>query len=782
MLSKPWFLTGVFLISFANLLFELLLVRITSVTLAPQTAFVVISIVMCGMTIGALVVFLLPRLFRIDRTESWLSMSALFFAITDVAAIWNHLQTRFGGRWGETAFLPFTIAYATLLLPFVASGICICLALARYPQKLAKTYAADLCGAAFACLALPVLLAVFDAVTACIFVACLAALSSLAFALGTSKRLVASSLIVATLFFGFSLFNFHSHLMKVEWRRGIKDTAIAFESWNSYSRIIQTPPDKGLPFYWSMSSSAPLFLTETIYMALDSMAGTCMPAFDGDLKKLAYLKFDAVNAGLYLRDNANALVIGVGGGRDVLSALVFGARAVTGVDINQTMIDLLKDRCSNFNQVARNPNVHLVNEDGRTFLSRTKERFDFIHISQVDTYAATASGALVFSENSIYTVEAWRLVLERLSNRGIFCFSYWYPDQTPLFRRFVYTAAAALRSLNIDSPRRHMILVLNKRKNIPNAPKGTDSNSYGTLLVCRSPFSRQDLNNIRDVAARLNYKIVFDPEQADSAFDGQTLAKLDPAKELDRNFRFTPPTDDCPFPFCCGPYPWREMFVNPEGIPLVVSLSFAIGGILLPLVLMKRKFSFVRGVPLIIYFAAIGLGFIFFELSQMQRLSIFLGHPTLSLTVILGTLLFASGLGSFLIQTAGLAHLARNPRVILLSLVLGLLLYQLVSSLMVELLSASGVTVKILTTIAVISPIGILLGMALPLGMDRVSAEDNQMIAWMWGINGAASVLGSVAAVLFAMHIGISFVYTTVIACYGIALACTMAWGKRSTA
>ena len=94
----------------------------------------------------------------------------------------------------------------------------------------------------------------------------------------------------------------------------------------------------------------------------------------------------------------------------------------------------------------------------------------------------------------------------------------------------------------------------------------------------------------------------------------------------------------------------------------------------------------------------------------------------------------------------------------------------------------SGVTVKILMTIAIISPIGILLGMALPLGMDRTSAEDNQMIAWMWGINGAASVLGSVIAVLLAMHIGISFVYDLVIACYTSALVCSMVWGKGRAA
>jgi hypothetical protein len=772
MLNKPWFLTGVFLISFVNLLFELLFVRITSVTLAPQSAFVAISIALCGMTIGALIVFLTPGLLKGRHTELWLSLSALFFAVTEFAATWIHLNTKFEAKYVQTDLLPFSFTYACMLLPFISSGVCICLALARYPNNLGKTYAADLCGAAFACLSLPIILTLFDGCSACIFVASLGGLSSLAFAIGGSRRLVAAGLIATACFLALSFFNLQSHFMKIEWRIGQKENRPDFESWNSYSRLVCTPPYEGAPFFWSRSSSAPKFSTKQIGLQIDAIAGTTMPSYNGDLQKLAYLKFDVSNAGYYLRDNAKVLVIGVGGGRDILSALVFGAREVTAVEINQTIINLLRNRCSQFNQVSKDPRVHLINEDGRSFMLRTKEVFDFIQISLVDTFAATASGSLVYTENSIYTVEAWRLAIQRLSNNGIFSFSYWYSKEWPLFHRFVYLATAALRSENIDNPRQHLILLTNK----------CGEACVGTLLVSRAPFSNQDLNNIKEVAARLNYQIVFDPKQVDPSADTQILAKLDPKREPNSFFRFAPPTDDRPFPFVFTPFPWNNLLVNLEATPLVVSFVFAMFGIFLPLILSKRRFSFIRAVPLIIYFAMIGFGFIFFEMSQIQKLSIFLGHPTLSLTVVLGTLLFSSGLGSFLFQTAGLARLVRNGRAILVSLVLGLLLYHLVSSVMMELLSTSGVTVKILLTIAIISPIGILLGMALPLGMDRASAEDNQMIAWMWGVNGAASVLGSVTAVLLAMHIGISFVYTLVVACYGTALICTMAWGKGRTA
>ncbi len=113
-------------------------------------------------------------------------------------------------------------------------------------------------------------------------------------------------------------------------------------------------------------------------------------------------------------------------------------RQVTGVEINEAIVGLLNGKYKNFTHLAADKRVHLVNEDARSYLSATKEKYDFIQLSLVDTFATTASGALTFNENSIYTVDAWKLCLSNLPDQGIFSISYRYSQEGPvLFHRMV---------------------------------------------------------------------------------------------------------------------------------------------------------------------------------------------------------------------------------------------------------------------------------------------------------------------------------------------------------
>jgi predicted membrane-bound spermidine synthase len=630
-------------------------------------------------------------------------------------------------------------------------------------DNVGKIYAVDLCGAASACLALPLLLKVCDGISATILLAGLGAAAAVVFALDTSKKLVTLSLITSILFCGLALLNLPTRFMRINWAVGREEPHVRFETWNSYSRVVLLDETNDWPDFWSASSVTPPFIGRQFPIEIDSEAGTAMPFFDGILHRVEFLKFDLVNVGHYLRTNSNVLVMGVGGGRDILTALLFGARKVTAVEVNEGIVHLLTRDYAKFNRVTLDPRVQLINEDARTFLIRTKEKYDFIHLSLVDTGAATASGALLFTENSIYTVEAWKLCIEELTDTGIFSVSYWYTQEPPvLFHRMVYMAAAALRAANIQDPRKHLIILTNTYHGM----------EVGTILICRSPFSKDDLTKIRNVARDLKYDIDVDPETAKASSKAQMLAQLNPKLEPTGSYlRFEPPTDECPFVFAVGWFPWDRIFTSVEGIPLAVAFLFTLVGIVLPLAVTKRGFSFFSALPFISYFGAIGLGFIFFEMSQMQRLSIFLGHPTLSLTVVLGTLLFASGCGSFFIQTPMLAYLTRRPILVLTATVAGLALYLAATPGVIHVFSASTVTIKVLVAIAMISPIAVLMGMSLPLGMVRAVSQDSEMTPWLWGINGAASVLGSVTAVLLAMNFSITLVCQVAVLCYAVALA-----------
>ena len=96
-------------------------------------------------------------------------------------------------------------------------------------------------------------------------------------------------------------------------------------------------------------------------------------------------------------------MIGPGGGRDLLSALVFGAGKVDGVEINPIIArDVMLDRFRDYSgSVYANPRVAIHVDDGRSFVRRSTEKYDLIQASLVDTWAATAAGAYTLTENSL---------------------------------------------------------------------------------------------------------------------------------------------------------------------------------------------------------------------------------------------------------------------------------------------------------------------------------------------------------------------------------------------
>ena len=157
----------------------------------------------------------------------------------------------------------------------------------------------------------------------------------------------------------------------------------------------------------------------------------------------------------------SALVVGVGGGRDVLSALHFGATKVTGVEINTNILETLNGRFGDFTgHLDRDPRVRFVNDEARSFIARNDERFDVIQISLIDTWAATAAGAFVLSENSLYTVEAWDIFLSHLSPRGLLSVSRWsFSDRPGEVYRMIALATAALQRRGVADPRAHMAIV-----------------------------------------------------------------------------------------------------------------------------------------------------------------------------------------------------------------------------------------------------------------------------------------------------------------------------------
>ena len=81
-----------------------------------------------------------------------------------------------------------------------------------------------------------------------------------------------------------------------------------------------------------------------LHLTIDASASTEITRFDGDLRDLEFLKYDIINLPHYLRQDADVLVVGVGGGRDLLSALVFDQQRAVGVELNRNILTVLHRR------------------------------------------------------------------------------------------------------------------------------------------------------------------------------------------------------------------------------------------------------------------------------------------------------------------------------------------------------------------------------------------------------------------------------------------------------
>jgi hypothetical protein len=810
--------TGLFLITLATLTYQLLLTRIFSVTMYYHFAFVAISVTMFGMAVGALLIYGRPAVFTPDRLQERLAQASLGFAITIVATFLAHLWLPFRPELSLTGVATVVVTYAVLSVPFTFSGIVVALALTRFPQQVSSLYAADLAGAAVGCALLGPLLRVTDAPTGIVATAAVAGLGGLLFlpAKAGSHPVTTSSggfrlqpegrllrplcLLVTLTLAAFAVVHTYavrhdSAWLRLVWVKGRYEPRPIVERWNPFSRIrvIGDPAREIKPSGWGFSATLPPALTaRELHLDIDSYAGTELTAFDGNTATVEHLKYDVTNVVHYLRPSSDVVVVGAGGGRDILSALVFNQRQVTGVEINPSILELVNGRFGDFTgHLDRNPRVRFVNDEARSYLARMQARVDIIQISLIDTWAATASGAFVLTENSLYTLEAWTRFLERLSPRGVLSVSRWYyADRPGEVYRSAVLAVAALQRLGIARPRDHFAIVRASPPATAGAPDG-----IGTILVSRDPLTSADLDTLEAVAARLKFDIVQSPRTSvDDTFAAIASGDRLPALLASYPLDISAPTDDSPFFFhmlrlrdVFDVHRWQDQgivsfnmkAVGVLGVLLTTVVLMTTACIVVPLMRTGRGTGLEGAAPYLAYFAAIGLGFMLIEISQLQRLTIFLGHPSYSLSVVLFSLLVSSGLGS--LSTARLTGPEGAARRRLMLTIAVLAAFGLLTPLVTHRFEASSTPIRIALSIALLFPLGFLMGMAFPLGMRLALRRAPLLAPWFWGVNGAASVCASVLAVVIAIGAGISAAFWTGTACYLAALtALTMTGANRN--
>jgi len=387
-------------------------------------AFMAISLAMFGLAAGAVLVEVAKKR---DAFRS-LEWSALAFAISSVVCFVVQLRIPVNP---EREIALTALAFTLIAIPFVFAGIVICIALTRFPGYTGGLYAADLAGSAAGCILTIPILDHIHAPSAVILNAGIALLGVAAF--GAHRRRFAFALTAAAVVAGFAFFNASAKIVDIRWIKGGPNAGNAlYEKWNALSRIAVGDFNTS-PFGWGMSPAyKPKRELQQLWLNIDSGAATVITKFDGDFAAVDHLKFDVTALAHYLRSNGSVFVIGVGGGRDILTALAFGQRRVVGAEINPDIIDVLTKRFADYaGHLDSRPQVVLEHGEARSTLERSAEKFDVIQASLIDTWAASSAGAYVLTENGIYTKEAWRGFLNHLTPDGILTMSRWYQESQP---------------------------------------------------------------------------------------------------------------------------------------------------------------------------------------------------------------------------------------------------------------------------------------------------------------------------------------------------------------
>ena len=728
------------LASAAVMLYEIGMTRILSVVLWYHFAFLAVSLAMLGL--GAPGAWFALRRPGARALELSLGVAAIALPLSLAALL------AYGGplRWRAA------VATAALALPLLALGSAVCLLLLRARGRaIAPMYAADLTGATLGALAVVPLMHVLPTPA---IVAGSALLPALALGLLGRPRAGLATAAVAVVLVAWP------GALRVRYGKVYAETHLnlLYERWTPTARltVISTPAGQR-GFVWGTGSHYVSRPVQQLWLEQDGSAGTPITRLRPPPPSIDYLFYDVTSLAHQIAPPASVCVIGAGGGRDILTALAAGADDVDAVEMNPAIVGLVSRAFGDYSgDVYHLPGVHAVVSEGRGFLTRTPKRYDLIQISLIDSWAATAAGAYALSENYLYTIEAYRLYWRRLSASGMLSTSRWLTDYEAV--RLAHLLHEALAREGVPDPAAHVIVA-----------RGGD---VATVIATRVPVAGALRDSLAVVCARRGFEVEWPAGGAGG--DVERVLRAGIGEFRARGIDVSAPVDERPFFFhnravfgAAARADATSILKNTgavlllRGLMIVVSVLAALL-FFVPFVFHDAAFrgaGFWRGSA---YFAAIGLAFMLVEIPTIQRMILYLGHPSHAITIVLASMLLGAGVGS-------LASERLKPRRVA---VWGATLVLAIAAMNVCLAPLRAATIgwpwaaRAGIAFAVAAAVGLPMGFALPLGMVRFG---DRARAWFWAVNGACGVAASVCSLGLAMTWGFAGVVWLGVALYAVA-------------
>jgi hypothetical protein len=782
---------GLLLVSLSVLMLEFTLIRVLSVSLWYHFAFMIISIALLGLGISGVVIIISKRINRAE-INSFLAITSFAYALSIIVsfvAINKIPFDPFSLFVDSAQFIYLPIYYVLITLPFFLAGLIIGQLFTRFKSSINKLYFYDLVGAGLSCFVFILVLPAFGGSGGIAAASIIACLGCLVFTIEKS-RLQTVSLFAAFILLcvnGLFLTNPDSYL------------PIRISENKVYGNFMKENPDQRLLTKWNSFSKVDVMKDDgenvddyPVYTAIIDAGNSTtnipkVPVLNDSSKP----PFDASNLAMFMKrlDTAKVFILGSGGGGEILSALTYGAKSVTAVEINPILNDLVEKDLKSYwtTGIAEDKRVKIITDDARSWLRGKRIKYDVIISAHTISASATNSGAMSLVENYILTEEALREYLQHLDINGIL---YITRPETQIPRLVTSLKIAQKKNGGSDTKSQFFIF---KR---PPSDFERDVSYLSGVLFKKSGFDEYDVQILKTMAAVLNLETVYDPTSKQEGIFNDIVQSEDIYQTVKKfpGRKLLPATDDNPYfehntdfmdvgfsnikeSFSQTDRAMISLVQKPvaEATLIVLLLqTVVLSGLLifLPIYVKFRKDPATKDVKkgkYLTYFALLGLGYIIIEICLIQKFTFFLGQPVYTMLTVISTMLIFSGIGSMFSDKILALFKDRPSRIYLI--IMGLtLIIGLLNSVIFEQFVRAELIWRVVISVVLIAPLAFFMGIPFPFGMSRIDNNSKYLVAYGWGVNGFFSVLGSVLVVMLSMSFGFRAVFVISALIYLVAM------------
>lgn len=785
---------GIFAISTATLMLQVAYTRIFSIALWHHFVWMIVSIALLGFAVSGTFMSVL-RLRQEKNLDMLLATSSALFSASILFSYAASNQIRldpFTFAWDNLQLLYIGGYYLLLSIPFFFSGLALGLAVEEAKSRISRVYFSSFIGSALGSVLILPLFGPLDGPGVIVSVSVIGGASAMIFALNLGRRLQTLLLgwvLVLTVFLPLA-----GALVPINVSpyKGLNvalrypGASLVETRWNAFSRIdvVRSGYVRYAP---GLSLRYGGYLPEQIGVFVDGDDLNAITKYDGDLSSLTFTGYMPMALPYHLVEEPRVLIVDAGGGLGVLTAIYHGSASISVVEENPIIVDLVRGQYASYSGFIYSDEAADVSiSDGRSFIQGSRETYDAIELSMTGGASASSTGIYALSENYLYTVESFASLIGHLSEDGFLSVSRWLLPPPREDVRIISLALAALESLGVQDPGAHIAVI----------------RSWGTisLLVGRSPLTQENIASIRSFCSERGFDIVYVPGVSASEVNiynrfpqpiyYNIVKELVQPEERDAFYRdylydISPTTDERPFFFNFFKWDklaetyrsleerWQALIEGEYLVPIVLlqALVLSIALVVLPM----YRLGGAGDKPGLLYFFLIGLGYMFIEISTVQRFILVLGSSVQSMAAVLFSLLLSSGLGSH--YSGRIEPRSRGHRTVILLLGALSILYGLAQP-VIQLTLGLPFTARLLLSFIMISPLGFLMGMPFPIGVRMHSESGGSFLGWAWAVNGCASVLGSILPIAMALYSGVSMIYVLAGVLYLLNLALVRGGGE----